>query len=48
MPFYAKFGKKHLSETEKIAKQVFSLPVHPGVTPKQIDFVAENVVHLAR
>jgi dTDP-4-amino-4,6-dideoxygalactose transaminase len=48
MPFYAKFGKKHLSETEKIAKQVFSLPVHPGVTPKQIDFVAENVVHFAR
>jgi len=45
MPFYSKFGKFKLTETEKAAKQVFSLPVHPGVTSKQIDFIAETVSH---
>jgi perosamine synthetase len=46
MPFYAKLGKHRLLETEKASKQVFSLPVHPGVTPDQIDFIAETVLHL--
>jgi dTDP-4-amino-4,6-dideoxygalactose transaminase len=48
MPYYHKFGKHRLPETEKAAKQVFSLPVHPGVTPKKIDFVAETVQHLLK
>jgi len=44
MPYYRKFGKHRLQETEKAAKQVFSLPVHPGVTEKQIDFIVESVL----
>jgi perosamine synthetase len=46
MPYYSGFGRYRLPETEKAAKQVFSLPVHPGVTAEQIDFVAETVLHL--
>ncbi|MGB9777914.1 MAG: DegT/DnrJ/EryC1/StrS family aminotransferase [Candidatus Bathyarchaeales archaeon] len=46
MPFYKKFGKRKLSETEKAAEQVFSLPVHPGVTAEQIEFIGEAVLHL--
>jgi dTDP-4-amino-4,6-dideoxygalactose transaminase len=45
MPYYRKFGKYRLQETEKAARQVFSLPVHPGVTAKQIDFISESVLH---
>jgi len=48
MPFYSKLGKWRLPETEKASKQVFSLPVHPGVTSDQIDFIAETVLHLLR
>jgi len=46
MPYYSKFGKYGLPETEKVAKQVFSLPVHPGVTAQQIDFIGETVSRL--
>ncbi|MGQ9506287.1 MAG: DegT/DnrJ/EryC1/StrS family aminotransferase [Candidatus Bathycorpusculaceae bacterium] len=46
MPFYKKFGKRKLPETEKAAEQVFSLPVHPGVTADQIDFIGDTVLHL--
>jgi dTDP-4-amino-4,6-dideoxygalactose transaminase len=46
MPYYRKFGKHRLPETEKASKQVFSLPVHPGVTPKQIDFIGDTVQDL--
>jgi perosamine synthetase len=45
MPYYRKFGKFKLPETEKASEQVFSLPVHPGVTLKQIDFIGETVLH---
>jgi perosamine synthetase len=48
MPFYSRFAKHRLPETEKATKQVFSLPVHPGVTPKQADFIGETVSHLLR
>jgi perosamine synthetase len=48
MPYYRKFGKYKLSITEKASEQVFSLPVHPGVTTKQIDFIGETVLHLLR
>lgn len=48
MPYYCKFGKYRLPETEKASKQVFSLPVHPGVTPKQIDFIADTLLHLLK
>jgi len=46
MPYYSSFGKYKLPETEKAAKQVFSLPVHPGVTAAQIDFIGEVVLRL--
>jgi dTDP-4-amino-4,6-dideoxygalactose transaminase len=44
MPYYLRFGKHSLPETEKASKQVLSLPVHPGVTPKQVDFIGDTVL----
>jgi perosamine synthetase len=46
MPPYENLGKYKLPETEKAARQVFSLPVHPSVTTEQIDFIGETVLHL--
>jgi perosamine synthetase len=47
MPYYQKaFGKCRLPETEKAANQVFSLPIHPGVTEEQIDFIGRTVLEL--
>jgi dTDP-4-amino-4,6-dideoxygalactose transaminase len=43
MPFYRKFSQRNLPNTEKAAVQVFSLPVHPGVTGEQIDYIAGSV-----
>ncbi|MCD6431250.1 DegT/DnrJ/EryC1/StrS aminotransferase family protein [Candidatus Bathyarchaeota archaeon] len=48
MPYYRKFGKYKLPETEKAANQVFSLPVHPGVTKEQTDFIAESVLEILK
>jgi len=48
MSYYRSFGKYRLPETEKASRQVFSLPVHPGVTLEQIDFIGETVLHLLR
>ncbi len=48
MPYYRKFGKWRLPETEKASEQVLSLPVHPGVTAEQIDFIGEAVSRLVR
>lgn len=48
MGYYAKFRRFSLPETERASKQVFSLPVHPGVTPKQLDFVVETVLGLLK
>jgi dTDP-4-amino-4,6-dideoxygalactose transaminase len=47
MPYYLNnFGAVKLEETEKAAKQVFSLPIHPGVTPEQVEFIGETVLQL--
>jgi len=43
MPYYQQFGKYGLPSTEKIAQRVFSLPVHPGVTTREIDYIANSV-----
>jgi dTDP-4-amino-4,6-dideoxygalactose transaminase len=43
MPYYQQFGKYLLPNTEKIAQQVFSLPIHPSVTLKEISYIAESV-----
>ena len=43
MPYYREsFGSRKLPETERVAKQVFSLPVHPEVTADQIDYIGET------
>lgn len=46
MPFYKKFVTRGLPQTEKAAEQVFSLPVHPGVTAEHLDFIGETVLRL--
>jgi perosamine synthetase len=47
MPFYREnFGAGSLVETEKAAKEVFSLPIHPGVTLEQVRFIGETVLGL--
>ncbi len=47
MPFYREnFRNGKLPETEKASKQVFSLPIHPGVTEDQIQFIGETVLSL--
>jgi dTDP-4-amino-4,6-dideoxygalactose transaminase len=47
MPFYREnYTSKPLPETEKAAKQVFSLPIHPGVTDEQAEFIAETLLSL--
>jgi perosamine synthetase len=48
MPYYRKYGRFKLPQTEKASEQVFSLPVHPGVTAEQIDYIAETVLRLLK
>ena len=47
MPYYREtFGECSLSETEKAASQVLSLPIHPGVTETQIDYIGNALLGL--
>ncbi|UCF44748.1 MAG: DegT/DnrJ/EryC1/StrS family aminotransferase [Candidatus Bathyarchaeota archaeon] len=47
MPYYHEnFGGRRLSETEKAAKQVFSLPIHQGVTGAQVDYIGKTLLGL--
>jgi dTDP-4-amino-4,6-dideoxygalactose transaminase len=47
MPYYKdNFGVFNLPETEKAAKQVMSLPIHPGVTEEQAKMIAETTLSL--
>ena len=48
MPYYSKFRKSRLPETEKAAEQVFSLPIHPSVSTEQIDFISDTVLNLLK
>ncbi|MBC7130936.1 DegT/DnrJ/EryC1/StrS family aminotransferase [Candidatus Bathyarchaeota archaeon] len=48
MPYYKRFGEFKLPETEKASEQVFSLPVHPGVTHEQADYISETLLKLLR
>jgi len=43
MPYYKQFMRNQLPNTEKVAGQVFSLPVHPGVTTKEVSYVVNSV-----
>jgi dTDP-4-amino-4,6-dideoxygalactose transaminase len=43
LPFYRRLGssyRRDLLETERAARQVFSLPVHPSVTEDDLDEIA--------
>ncbi len=46
MPYYKSFGEIDLPETDKAAKQVISLPIHPGVTEEQITFIGQTFLQL--
>jgi perosamine synthetase len=47
MPYYREsFGEHCLPETEKAGKQVFSLPIHPGVTEDQVDYIGKSLLDL--
>lgn len=47
MPFYREnFGRFPLPETDKASKQVFSLPIHPAVTPEQVDYIGKTLLSL--
>jgi len=48
MPYYQQFGKCNLPNTERIAQQVFSLPIHPEVTTREIDYVANSIKQAIR
>jgi dTDP-4-amino-4,6-dideoxygalactose transaminase len=43
MPYYKQFGEYHLPNTEEIAHQVLSLPIHPGLTAGEVDYVANSL-----
>ncbi len=47
MPYYREnFGESRLPETEKAAKQVLSLPIHPVVTKEQIKYIGKTLLQL--
>jgi perosamine synthetase len=47
MPYYKEnFGNFNLPETEKAAKQVISLPIHPSVSDDQINTIAKTLLKL--
>jgi perosamine synthetase len=47
MEFYRNnYDSCELPETEKAAKQVFSLPVHPNVTSEQIEYIGKTLLSL--
>lgn len=48
MPYYKRFGAFRLPETDKASEQVFSLPVHPGVTSEQADYISETLLELLK
>ncbi len=47
MQYYEQnFGRFNLPETDKAAKQVLSLPIHPSVTNEQVEFIAKTFLNL--
>ncbi len=48
MPFYRKFSKHRLPNTEQVVKEVFSLPVHPVVTAEEVDYIATSLQSLLK
>jgi len=48
MPYYRQSNAHNLPETEKAAQQVFSLPVHPGLKPGDINHIANTIKRVFR
>jgi dTDP-4-amino-4,6-dideoxygalactose transaminase len=48
MPYYRQFATHSLPEAERASEQVFSLPVHPGVALKEIDYIVDSVSEVVR
>jgi dTDP-4-amino-4,6-dideoxygalactose transaminase len=46
MPYYRQFAQYSLPEAEKASEQVFSLPVHPGVTLQETNYIADSVTEV--
>ena len=47
MPFYREnYGAHALPETEKAAKHVFSLPIHPAITKEDAEQIAKTTLNL--
>lgn len=45
MPAFADFAPVNgLPVTEKVSSEIFSLPMHPYLTPDQVDFICEAVI----
>lgn len=44
--FQRSYGRRQLPETENAANQVISLPIHPGVTEKQIEYIGKTLLDL--
>lgn len=47
---YMKYGKLYLQNAEKMSKEVLSIPIHPGVSKSDIDFISETIknVHIRK
>ena len=41
---YKKFYKKNLVKTEKFSKEIFSLPVYPGIKEREIKIICNNII----
>lgn len=48
MPYYRQFGEYHLPNTEQLAGQVFSLPVHPRLATIETEYIARSVEQTLR
>ncbi len=43
LPLYQKYSDIPLPECEKIAREIFSLPIHPGVNFEDIDYISDTL-----
>ena len=43
MPPFRQFKYKDLTITEKISKEIFSLPMYPGLSDSQIEYIVKSV-----
>jgi dTDP-4-amino-4,6-dideoxygalactose transaminase len=41
--YLKKYNKKKLTETEKLSKQIVTLPIFPDMTKKEVTYVTETI-----